>query len=250
MQLGQSRGEALASHQYGEERLLGMLLVYAHDGCGDVLGLNSERRHEGRDRRVHVGVVEYALQGELVVLSARTRNQVDRVLDARLLGKARAQAVLRFGSQVDHVEPVGLACVGRHDAGPAGVRHDGHAVAGRQRLVGERHREVEQVFDGLGPEGSGLIDEGLGDELGAGQGSRVGGCGARPGSGSPGFHDADRLALCYLAPQLHESLRVAETLQVHQHDLDARVVAPVLDDVVAADFGLVAARDEHRDADV
>jgi hypothetical protein len=64
------------------------------------------------------------------------------------------------------------------------------------------------------------------------------------------LHRDDRLGAAHAAGQPGELARVAEALQVQQHHLGAGVGGPVLQQVVAADVGAVARRDEAGQADV
>ena len=66
--------------------------------------------------------------------------------------------------------------------------------------------------------------------------------------GAAGLHRDHRLAARDPARDPAELARVADRLQVEQHDLGALVVLPVLQQVVAGDVGAVAGRDERRQA--
>ena len=67
--------------------------------------------------------------------------------------------------------------------------------------------------------------------------------------GAAGLHRDHRLAARDPARDPAELARVADRLQVEQHDLGAVVVLPVLQEVVAGDVGAVAGRDERRQAE-
>ena len=57
------------------------------------------------------------------------------------------------------LEAVGLARVGRQDAGPAGIGQDRHAAAGRDRLIREECGDVEQLLEALRANDAGLTEE-------------------------------------------------------------------------------------------
>ena len=78
-------------------------------------------------------------------------------------------------------------------------------------------------------------------------GVRAGGACAGAGSAAP--HRHDRLRARDAARDARELARVAERLEVQQHDVGLRVVLPVLEQVVRRDVGLVADRDEARQAE-
>ena len=64
-----------------------------------------------------------------------------------------------------------------------------------------------------------------------------------------GLQREDRLAARDSARDARERARVAERLQVEQHEVGAAVVLPPLEQVVRGDVGLVADRDERREAE-
>ena len=76
----------------------------------------------------------------------------------------------------------------------------------------------------------------------------MGGRGADADLGAPALHGDDRFEAGDSASQPAELPRVAERLEVEQDDVSVGVVLPVLQEVVAADVGLVAHRDERRHA--
>ena len=49
--------------------------------------------------------------------------------------------------------------------------------------------------------------------------------------------------------KLEKAARIPEALDVHENHADCRIVLPLLEQVVAANVGLVADRDELRNAD-
>ena len=70
-----------------------------------------------------------------------------------------------------------------------------------------------------------------------------------PGRGRAGLQREDRLAARDPAREARELARVAERLEVEQHDVRVRVVLPPLEQVVRGDVRLVPDRDEGREAE-
>ena len=138
----------------------------------------------------------------------------------------------------------GVRC---QDVEPAGVADDREAVAGRQRLIGEQPRGVEQLAEGVRAHHAGLSEQGIDGGGGRGRGRGVRGAGTLPGDGAAALHGQYRLAPRQRPHRAGELARVAERLQVQRHRPGRRVVVPVRDQVVAADVGLVAERDEGGD---
>ena len=98
-----------------------------------------------------------------------------------------------------------------------------------------------------GPRDAGLVEERLDARLRAGERSRVGAGGALAGRGRPALQREDRLAAGDAAGEPAEAARVAERLDVEQHDAGRLVVLPPLEQVVRGDVGLVPDRDERRE---
>ena len=134
---------------------------------------------------------------------------------------------------------------------PSGVADDGHAMSARQRLGAQHQRHVEQLVEGVDADDAGLAEQGVDGDVGAGH--RRGVRRRRPYAGgrSTALHRDDRLAARDPPGDAGELARVAERLEVQQDHVGAGVVLPVLEQVVAADVGLVADRDEagHAEAD-
>ena len=83
-----------------------------------------------------------------------------------------------------------------------------------------------------------------------GQGAGVRRRRARAHGRPAGLDRDDRLGASDPARDLAELARIAEALQVQQDHVGVRVLGPVLDQVVARHVGLVAHRNERREADV
>ena len=126
------------------------------------------------------------------------------------------------------------------------VADDGHAGAVGQRLRREQQRHVEQVADGVDTNHAGPLEQRARAVVGQVDRRRLetgndGACSAVDGD--------DRLAASQPAGQPGELARVAERLEVHQHDIGVLVGLPELQQVVAGHVGSAAGRDERRDAD-
>jgi len=65
----------------------------------------------------------------------------------------------------------------------------------------------------------------------------------------PGFEREDRLSPRQASGDARELLRVAEGLEVEEHDVRALVLFPPLEQIVRGDVRLVADRDERREAE-
>ncbi|CAB4907925.1 unannotated protein [freshwater metagenome] len=185
-------------------------------------------RQVDRDDGVHALVVQRGLQRGPELLRRRGGADVDRSL------VGQGQPLLQDG-------------VGHQHADRRRVADDRHPAAGRQRLVGQQGAHVEQLGQRLHADHPGRGEQ-RGDRL---LGHRDAGAG-QPGGHAhvpAALHRDDGLGAADPAGQPGELARVAEALQVQQHDLGGRVGRPVLQHVVAADVGPVAGRDEARQAD-
>ena len=118
-----------------------------------------------------------------------------------------------------------------------------------QRLGPEHQRHVEQLVERVDPDDPGLAEQGVDGDVGAGHRGRVRRGGPDAGGRAAALHRDDRLAARDPPGDAAELAGVAERLEVQQHDVGAGVVLPVLQQVVAADVGLVADRHEARHAE-
>jgi hypothetical protein len=150
------------------------------------------------------------------------------------------------GGQLRDGEPGAVAGVGGEDPGPARVADDGDATPSGQGLGPEQQRHVEQLVQRVDPDHAGLAEQRVDRDVGTGhrRGMRGGGPHARRRASALDRHD--RLATRHPPSDAAELAGVAERLQVQQDDVGSGVVLPVLQQVVAADVGLVADRDEAR----
>ena len=147
-------------------------------------------------------------------------------------------------------QPLGLARVGREDAGTAGVGQDRDAPAARDRLVRQQGRDIEELFEGLRADHAGLPEERVDDGVALRQRARVRRRGPRAGPGAAGLDRHDGLRPGDAPRDAREESGRAEALEVKEDHVGARVLRPELEQVVARDVGLVADRDEARDAEV
>ena len=102
----------------------------------------------------------------------------------------------------------------------------------------------------VGADDAGLLEERVDGDVEARQRRRVARRGARAGRRAARLDGDDRLAARDLGRDAGELARVPEALEVEDDHRGARVVGPVAEQIVARDVGLVADRDERRDADV
>ena len=144
-------------------------------------------------------------------------------------------------------QPGGFARVGAEDPEPTGIRDDGDAIAAWERLRGEEHGRVEKLFERAGAQHARLPEQRLDGGVGAREGGRVRGRSARSCAARPAPHGEDRLRAGDTARHAREFARVAERLEVEQHDVGVRIVLPVLEQVVRRDVGFVPDRDEARE---
>ena len=224
----QQLGDALGAEERRDDRLVGLLA----DGCehvGDVLAGagDVERRDEDRDDGVDLGVVDRAVEGVLEVLG-------------RGVG---AERHLLVDHQADRV-----GRVGGQQAEGVGVADDGDAAPARQRLVGEQLGDVEHLLQRLDLDDPGLPEHRV-DGLGR-RGDLADGVAHRHAlRAAPRAHRDDRLAAADASRDPGELARVADGLEVEQHDLGGVVLLPVLEEVVAGDVGAVAGADERGQAE-
>ncbi len=186
---------------------------------------DGDRGHEHDDEGVGVGAVERFLDGLGELLGGGLGADVDGL--------------------VREVEVLGEQGVGGEQADGGGVADDGDALALGQRLVGEQERGVEQLGQRVDPDHAGLLEQRLHARL-----IDFGGGGGETGDDgvSAGLDRDDGLGAAESPGEPGELARVAERLQVEQHDVGGGVGLPVLQQVVAGDVGAVARRDERGQA--
>ena len=160
---------------------------------------------------------------------------------------ARAARVSLAGRR--QLEPRRLAGVGAEDPEPAGVRQHRDAPPLRDGLAREQRGDLEQTRERVGADHARLAEDGVDGGIRAGQGGRVRAGRLLPGAGAAALHREHGLLTREPAGDACELARVAERLEVEQDEIGARVVLPPLEQVVGGDVGLVADRDEGRQAE-
>ena len=137
-------------------------------------------------------------------------------------GAERAQGSLQLGGELGDLEPGGDAGIGRNDAGAAAVAHHRDPSTGRDRLVREQRRHVEQLRERVDADDPGLAEERVDRGVGIGQRGGVGTGAACTGGAAAALERDDRLAARELPGDASELARVAERLEVEQHDVGRR----------------------------
>ncbi len=208
----------------------------------DIVG--SRRRHD-HDHRVRLAAGAEQLERGRERLRRGPGAQVERVAGAR---DHLVQPRREFGARRRHVQAGRLGRIGGQHVHAPGVADHRKTIARRQRLVGHHPRRVEQLAEVIHADDARLRAERVDRDVGRGRG-----CGVRSAGTltrrRPTAHDGDdRLAARQGPPDPGEPARVAERLEIQRHRAGRRVVEPVREQIVAADIGLVAERDEARDA--
>ncbi len=133
--------------------------------------------------------------------------------------------------------------------GPPALPEDRDPPPRRQRLVREHLRGVEQLFQRVDADHSRLTEERVDGDVGGRERGRVRRRGAATGLCTPALHGDDRLLARDASRKPRELAGIPERFQVEEDHRGVGVGLPVLEQVVAAQVGLVPDRDELRDAD-
>ncbi len=182
-----------------------------------------------------------------VVVAGGVRAQVDGVARVGRLGEPLGERAAERGGRRIDAQPAGDARLGARQRRPPSIRHDRDPIARRERLRGQQRRDVELLCDRLRADHAGVreqrVDRHVGGREQAARRRRVGPGRHRPAAG---LDHHDRLDRPGAAGDPREPPRVAERLQVEEHDVGRRVLLPELEEVVARQIGLVTRRDERR----
>ena len=120
----------------------------------------------------------------------------------------------------------------------------------RDRLIREQRRDVEHLLERVGPDHAHLPQQRIHRAVGRReQGARVRRGGALPRGAPAALHRHHGLAAADPPDDAREALWIPERLQVQEHDVRARVLLPVAEEVVRGDVRLVPDRDERGEAE-
>ena len=158
-------------------------------------------------------------------------------------------APLSRGVELGHLQTRARARVGRQDSGTAGIADDGDPASRGEWLMRQHHGGRQQLVEGVDADHARLPEQRVDRDVGRGERRGVRRRRATPGRGTPALDRDDRLRAGQVAREAGELARVPERLEIQEDHLGLAVVGPVLQQVVAADVGLVAHRDELRDPD-
>ena len=200
----------------------------------DIWGLGDQRRDEDGENRVAGVALGKHLDDAPVVIAGRGRDHVDRVAEGGGCREEFAELRLDLRREFRHVDSIGMAGVGAHDARAPGVRHDRDAGPARNRLFGEQRRHVEQLVQRIGADHARLLEQRVNGDVGRGEERPGVGRGrARPGRRAAALDRQDRLLAGDPGGDAGELARVPERLEVEQGDVGAGVLLPVLQEVIA-----------------
>ena len=223
--LAEHAGRALGADDDGDHRLVGSAEL---DGARIAAATSSAPattgRHEEHDQRVDVRVGEDARNDGLVGRRGRRAEQVDRVREARLARHDGRRAPRRVCSvELRQLEPGGLAGVGAEDAEPAGVREHADAAARGAAAGVESSAAASTSSSSVRARSTPAWWKSASTRgLGAGERGGVRARRARAGGGRPGLEGEDRLAARDPPRDARELARVAERLEVEQHEVGRR----------------------------
>ena len=222
------------------------------DRRGDALGVGRDRRNEDDEEAVESVVGEQDLHGPPVVLRRRGGDHVDRIADARR-GAEERPAALRPSSETKAGSSrpcASHASAARIPGPPALVTIPTRRPAGTG-WCDKQHRDVEELLERFGADharpGGSSASTTWSDSASAPVCDEAA---REPARERPVLTATIGLLPRDAARDLREADRVSEALEVEQDHVGARILVPVLDQVVARDVGLVADGDEGRDAEV
>ena len=239
---------ARAGHEHCEQRLsdgLGSRDVV--DRSSDVIGERRHGRHEERDHRIDVRVVQQQPESVRIRLGGRSSEHVDRVRETRLGRQERRQCYACLLGQLGQLQACGVAGIGAQNSESTGIREHGHPASLGLGLTRQQRRDVDQLFERGRTDDSRLVEQRLDGRVGTCQSGRVGRRGTLPDRRRSALQREDRLASRDPPRELSESSWVPEGLEVEEDDLGCRVVLPPFEKVVGRDVGLVPDRDERRE---
>ena len=245
--LAERRRDTLCRHNDREHRLPRICLGHGPvDRIRDVVCRGGDGRHEEDDQRVDLGVGEHERQCLRVRVGGRAAEHVDRVAEARLGREERRELLAGLCGQVGELQPDRLADVRAEDPQASCVGQQADPSTPRLGLAREQRGDVDELLERCRADDAGLVEERVDRRLGACERRRVRAGGALAGGGRPALQGQDRLAARDAAREPAEAARVAERLEVEEHDARGRIVLPPLEQVVRRDVGLVPDRDERR----
>ena len=192
----------------------------AGDRGGDLLGARDHRRDEEHDQRVDAGSASSGGNAASYVVAGRRAEQVDGVRDARLAPAASSASASRVSSPSSAARGRRLACVGAEDPEPAGVREHGDASPTGQRLASTaarpRRSAPRAIRARTTPAWRNTASTAASEPASAAVCELAARC-AR--TRRPALHREDRLLARDPPRERAEPARVAERLEVEQHDL-------------------------------
>ena len=223
---------SVGSHETGQHRLVGPLRSET-DRVGDFARLGHDRRNEQDDHRIELVAVDHQPESLLERFGRGAGNHVHGIPRRCFRRQKLRKLISNTRRQLRHDETSALARVGSHDSRTTRVGQNPHSVSAGNRLIRQKHRHVEELFDRVGADDSGLAQECADGNLAGSEGS-----GMRAGStcsrlGPAALDHGNRLPAADSACDLHEPPGISEALEIEQDDLRRFVLLPVLEEIVA-----------------
>ena len=245
------RLDAGFAHQTGEHRL-GRLRLGLH---GRVNRLDDRQRpaerlgRQDRQHAVHGRIGQHGRQRAAIVRLIRAAEHVDRAGQLGIGMQEAAQDRSRLGAGLSQAQAGRLEHIGGDRGRAAGVGEDRDPVAGRERLVGQRQRRVEQRLHPIHFDGAGLLAGGPKRRVRAGQRAGVRGGRGLAAGGAAGLEHEHRLDRGRIPQRGHERFPALDILQIEDDDAAVGVGGQDGQQVRLVDVGLVAHAQQAAEAD-
>ena len=233
------------------------------DGFRGLQGVGHGLRRQDDQRTVDPRILDNRCQSVFIAILGRIPDHIHGIMDIGRRRQVAGQHLDRLRCQLRQLKAGGHGHVRGHDARSPGIGDNGHAVAVGNATRHLAHRafrfkrkgigKIEEFIDGIHPDHAGLLENGIIDRFGPGQGARVGRRRLRAGRSPARFDHQNRRGAITRGNVFHHlnELRPPPQLFEVEHDhVRVHVLMQILEEVQFIHIGLVADRNEFRKPEI
>src|ERR1700722_20823245 len=230
IQGGFTRGDAIASHPTGEDRLA-IFFGVGFETFGNVERISHPLRSKDDEQSITIWILRSDFESAGVTLRLSVAKHVYGIVVAPVRGKELVEPIHASCGELSQFAAIGDKCVGGENSRTASIGQDGETRTFRRGLPAEHLRHVKKVCDVVNAQHTAAAKCRIQYFIASGERPGVRSCSAGSGLGPASLYDDDGFRKSNLAGSGQKRAGIYHRLHVEQNALGMRIVAEVVDQI-------------------